>query len=159
MWRWRPVGLHLGEGPEAGLAVEAFMRGLSQRLGLGENNAGLRVRYGFFIVIVICSLQNVLKLRCFRSQLAHGQSKLYRVAVYAICVPVDVLPFFVKSGSLVVGYSGDTCAITSTISCRHYLELIRHLHMLNSVSSASQCNLNMMSTCESFFGSCPCLAV
>lgn len=47
LWRWRPAGLPpLGEdGPEASVAVEAFMKGLGQRLGLGEDNPGLRVRY------------------------------------------------------------------------------------------------------------------
>lgn len=64
LWRWKPApgvlsgqpsdeddGVSVGVSLEASVVIEAFMKGLCQRLGLGEECPALRVRYYFFTTV------------------------------------------------------------------------------------------------------------
>lgn len=62
LWRWRPVVSAAGghdDPPETSVAVEAFLKGLSVRLGLGEDNPGLRVRC---VDVLVCVMSCVYVL-------------------------------------------------------------------------------------------------
>lgn len=44
LWRWKPTTASSSDEVDPSVALSAFMKGLSLRLGLGANNPGVRVR-------------------------------------------------------------------------------------------------------------------
>lgn len=53
LWRWRPATAAnpSEDPPDPSTALEAFMKGLSMRLGLGEGSSGLRVRSVMYAIL------------------------------------------------------------------------------------------------------------